>query len=85
MSYSIVTTPLNPFKWSTSNPTQMSPTKITTKPLVIMSSGLLVDHSKKNTTSMDLIVIFIKFLFFPLLHANGMGHMFFDQMLGMQL
>jgi hypothetical protein len=67
----------NPFEWSTSNPTQMSPTKITSKPLFIMSSGFLMDHSK-NTIGMDLIIIFIYlFIFLPLMPTNGMGHMFF--------
>jgi hypothetical protein len=49
--------------------------EITTKPLVIMSSGLLVDHSR-NTISMDLIVIFIIFIIFPLLTSNEIGHTF---------
>jgi len=60
----------------------MSPTKITTKPLVIMSNGLLMDHSR-NTIGMDLIVIFY-FLFFLLLPTNGMGHIFFLLVFGMQ-
>ncbi len=42
----------------------MSPMKITTKPLVTMSSGLLVGHFK-NTIAMDLIVIFICLFIFP--------------------
>jgi biotin transporter BioY len=53
----------------------MSPMKITIKPLVTTSSGLLVGHSK-NTIAMDLIVILI-YLFIPLLPTSGMGHMFF--------
>jgi hypothetical protein len=36
----------------------MSPIEITTKALVTMSSGLLMDHFK-NTIGMDLIIIFI--------------------------
>jgi hypothetical protein len=74
MSYSTITTPLK----STSNPTQMSPTEITTKPLVSMSSGLLVDYSR-NIISMDLIVIF--YFFSLLLPASGMGHIFLTKCL----
>ncbi len=53
-----MTTPSNGFEWNTSNPTQMPPTKITTKPLVTMSNGLLVDHSR-ITIGMEIIVIII--------------------------
>jgi hypothetical protein len=51
----------------------MSPTKITAKPLVTMSSGLLVDHSR-NIIRMDLIVMFC--FSSSLLPTNGMGHIF---------
>jgi hypothetical protein len=56
-----MTTPSNGFEWNTSNPTQMSPTEITTKPLLILSNGLLVDHSR-ITIGVDLIVILFYFL-----------------------
>jgi len=66
----------NPFEWNTSNPAQMSPTKITTKPLVIMYNGLLTDHSR-NTIGMDLIVIFILFYFLVVAYRWNGSHVFF--------
>jgi hypothetical protein len=43
----------------------MSPMKIITKPLVTMSSGLLVGHFK-NTIAMDLIVNLICLFIYPI-------------------
>jgi hypothetical protein len=49
--------------------------EIITKPLVTMSNGLLMDHSR-NTIGMDLVVIKNK-LKLPLLLDNAMGHTIF--------
>jgi hypothetical protein len=67
-----------------SNPTQMSPIEFITKPLIIVSTGLLMDHSK-NTIGMDLIIDFFLIIFSECYLPEERVTCFFDQVPRMQL